>query len=285
LWKAHLDIDDWDSVLDSLVLTDEESPHVSYLSADDGALQRGLNIVDVTDNIHRMAGEGAIFSDPDLRAAVVVWNIVRSSLPDFETSEISEVDELASAAFFRVNASRVTEALVLHALDEVGGNEHAPNDLIGFIVSGPAYWSKNTLIRVGNYLAESVSIVLSVVPLLKLIAELDARGSGSLTRKLLDRIPPNLDIRDVGPDGIADVVRLSRRYRIPEVLSRCIDISTITVPVIDRLSIEDISWMFSSGGFSEGQIKELRRLLWRDGRCQRAAEIVARFTSEFLRDA
>jgi len=281
LWKTHLNIDDWDSTINSLVLTGKDSLHLSYRRSNDLETRMDAQSRATPDHLRRMAQEGALFSDPDLRGAAIVWSMVRSCLPDLGPNQPSVLDELAISALYRVNASRVTDALVVHALDEIGQDRPKIDDLAAFLISGPSYWTDETLLRVGNYLVDRTSAIINVVPLLRIIAELDSRGGVSLARKLLSRLPSNLEARDISPSGLATVVMLSRRYRMPELLSRCIQIRFMTSSIIDWLSIEDISWMFESGAFTDSQLDDLRVLLRKDGRWRKAADIVKRFTANF----
>lgn len=283
LWKAFLAIDDWDYALGSLVLTGGKSPALNYRHASDEKIAHSeLTVPIALSHVRQMAEEGRIFSDPDLRGAAAVWNIVRSSLPNFEPAEASELDRLATSTFFRISANRMSETLIKHAFDETSMSDSQTIDLVGLIMAGPSRWSDKMLTRVADYLIERDIAIINVTPMLRFITELDARGSVALARKLLRYIPSDADFSEVGPSGIASIIFLSRRHQVPELLSRCIGSQPLNSQLIDWLSIEDVSWIFESKALPESQLADLFSHVKRDPRFRRALERVQRLATDLF---
>jgi hypothetical protein len=152
-------------------------------------------------------------------------------------------------------------------------------------MAGPIYWPDEAITTVASYVIETGKLFEDVEPLLRLIGELDRRGSFALSRKLLDLIPSNVGIETPNPNAIANIVSISRRHRLPSLLSRCILAFSLSDQVINLLSIEDMTWVFQSRAFPKVALDSLSRRLSHNARFSRTLNEVQEFLSHSQKTA
>ncbi|MFG1949332.1 NACHT domain-containing protein [Nonomuraea sp. NPDC048826] len=271
LWKAHLAADDWVRILESLSLSGQQLAYGASTSAetDGGLVPRGTS-----SHVGRLAAEGQLSADPDLRGAAMVWHLLSLSseaeqLIRDEEETVSE--DLVSFAAFRISpaSDQIPIWELQKALESLTANHRTQANLIDLVMGGPASWNAKMLVMVSTLLLEHSSLaIITRRALIRLMMELDRRELFANARRLLGRVPET-DGRSAGPHDTADLVFLLRRHQLRGHLRRSIDINEIDDAVLEQLRIDDLTWIFQHGGFAEAELQTLARHLQGDPRYQR----------------
>lgn len=271
LWKAHLAADDWVRILESLSLSGSRLTYGAGTAAgaDSGLVRQSTSL-----HIGRLAAEGRLTADEDLRGAAMVWQLLTLSseaeqLVRNEKENLSE--DLVSFAAFRMSpgSTQIPTWELRKALQGLTTKHRTRPNLIDLIMGGPAGWDTRLLHMVSTFLHVRGDLdLITRGALIRFIMELDRRELFANARRLLRRVPET-DGRSAEPHDIADLVFLLRRHQLRGHLHRSIRISNISDAVLEQLSIDDLTWIFQYGGFADTELQELARRLEGDPRYQR----------------
>jgi len=274
LWQAYLALDDWDRVLNSMLLSELPGPnaansigsppegdadeHAEYeLSCQDPATltwpDLGLRFADTVRR--RMIQAGRLNCDHELRGAGSIWAFAANGYIGLTAS--AAVDRLVAIALFHFGPVSSDTGAIGQALEEIGAEStHDLGDMIGGLVR----WASEMLSQVADHLIAIGQDVEDVRYLIPLISELDKRGSVAQARKLLRLIPVHAMIPALPTADIAGIVALSRRHQMPELLSRAATNAWLTEELLNWLSIEDIAWIIQSRSVAPADLTRLREV-------------------------
>jgi hypothetical protein len=177
------------------------------------------------------------------------------------------VDFLTASMLFKLTPNDTSQPAMRQALTDLSSSSRGITE---FVIGGPNKWPDSMLAEVSSYLIEKGEDVNDVSVLLRLIEELDRRGSVPLARKLLKLMPADALVRAIPPADIAEIISLSRRHQLPELLSRCPSTDWLTPPVMEWVNIEDITWIIQSRSIAPAGLESLRQRLKGDVRYRRA---------------
>ena len=277
LWQTYLTIDDWDLVLSSFVVSDPPKFELSYQDAR-SRRRRDLAASSSDRHLWRQIQTGWLTGDGQLSGAASVWSWVCAALANDMRDTQPKVGRLIASAFFRLSPAHPGRATVTEALEELAAGKH---EILKLIVGGPLRWPDAMLTEVADHLISANMAVDEVPILLQLIGELERRGSVTLASKML-RLMPTVIPQRISPADIAEIVSLSRRHEVPELISRNAAADWLAGPVSECLSVEDIVWIFQTSSIPSEDIERVRRQLQSNARLKRTAHWAGRILGEML---
>ena len=213
----------------------------------------------------------------------MVWSWAVTALMSYDKAKTEKFGSILGSTFFKLVPRNASPLAIEQALERLRTSDQNALELI---VGGPIRWPDEMLAKVASNLIEADQTLNDISALVSVVDELDKRGrrgSAPLARKLLKLMPADAVAQPVPPADVAQIVSLSRRHQMPELLTRCSSADWLTGPVIDWLGIEDITWIIQSRSLRPEELERMCMKVRTDVRYRREVDKAAALLADELR--